>query len=103
MKPIGTHNYFVYILTNKNKTVLYVGVTNDIERRLAEHQGNDFANRCSFNWKYNCFYLVYFERYEYIESAIDCEKQLKGWKREKKEELIGSFNPGWKFLNEEIF
>ena len=103
MKPIGTHNYFVYILTNKNRTVLYIGVTNDIERRMMEHQSKEFANCHSFTWKYNCFYLVYYERYGYIESAIDREKQIKGWKRKKKEELINSFNSGWKFLNGEFF
>ncbi len=103
MKPIGTHNYFVYILTNKNKTVLYTGVTNDIERRLMEHQNKNFAKQFSFTWKYNCFYLIYYEHFEYIEHAIDREKQIKGWKREKKEELINSFNHDWRFLNNEVF
>lgn len=103
MKPIGTHNYFVYILTNKNKTVLYTGVTNDIERRLFEHQAKEHAGKFAFTWKYNCFYLVYYEHFEYIEQAIDREKEIKGWHRDKKELLVSSFNPEWKFLNDEKF
>lgn len=93
------HDYYVYILTNKNKTTLYIGVTNDLKRRLYEHRHND--DKSSFTKRYNCFYLIYFEYFNGINEAIDREKQLKGWKRNKKENLIYDFNPDWKFLNEE--
>jgi len=101
MKPIGTHNYFVYILTNKNKTVLYIGVTNDIIKRLYEHKNS--LNKNSFTKRYNVFYLIYFEHFENINDAIDREKEIKAWKRKKKEDLINSINPEWKFLNDMNF
>jgi len=94
------HNYFVYILTNANKTVLYTGVTNDLQRRISEHQ--NALNLKSFTSKYKCFYLIYFERFGNIEHAIVQEKRIKGWSRNKKEILISDFNPNWNFLNEEI-
>ena len=102
MKLIGCHNYFVYILTNYNKTVLYVGVTNDIERRLFEHKTDSDGKKLTFAGKYNCVNLMFYERYSIIKHAIDREKQIKGWTRKKKEELINDFNPEWKFLNNEI-
>jgi putative endonuclease len=92
------HNYYVYILANFQKTVLYVGVTNDLVRRLNEHR----QGVSTFTAKYNCFYLVYWEHYQYINNAIEREKEIKGWRRSKKEALINNFNPEWKFLNEEI-
>ncbi len=92
------HQYYVYILTNFKKTVLYTGVTNDLVRRLEEHrQGTD-----SFTAKYNCYFLIYWEHHQYINNAIEREKEIKGWRRSKKETLINDFNPEWKFLNEEI-
>lgn len=94
-----SHNYFVYIMTNKNKTVLYTGVTNDIERRVYEHETNEFKG---FTKRYNCHYLVYYEHTTNIEEAIDREKEIKKWRREKKDRLITSFNPGWQFLNDKI-
>ena len=91
--------YYVYILTNKNKTVLYIGVTNDVARRLWEHQNHkDHIN--AFTYKYNCYYLVYYEEFNDIDQAIAREKQLKGWKRIRKDNLINEFNPEWKFLND---
>ena len=102
MKPLGCHNYFVYILTNKYKTVLYTGVTNDLKRRPEEHYHDSISAKKSFAGKYNCIYLVYFEVFEYIEHAIDREKQIKGWSRQKKENLITDFNKEWRFLNDEI-
>ena len=103
MKTLGGHNYFVYIVTNKNKTVLYTGVTNDIYRRLYEHEQNSkpFRHK-SFAGQYNVYFLLYYERFEYIEHAITREKEIKGWRRSKKEALINSTNPDWKFLNDEI-
>ncbi len=102
MKPIGTHNYFVYITTNKNKSVLYTGVTNDLVKRLYEHEKDANTEKLHFTGTYNAFYLLYWERFQYIEHAIAREKQIKGWLRSKKEKVITEFNPGWRFLNDEI-
>lgn len=96
-----SHNYFVYILTNYNKSVLYTGVTNDLKRRLFEHKENN--NPKSFTSKYKCYYLLYWERFQFIEHAIEREKEIKGWKRLKKENLIKELNPNLNFLNDEIF
>ena len=95
------HNYFVYILTNKNRTVLYTGVTNNLVTRLTQHRENK-DNTFSFTHRYNCFYLIHFEKYVFIDLAIQREKEIKGWLRRKKIELIEGDNPEWKFLNEEI-
>ena len=95
------HNYFVYIITNPTKTVLYIGVTNDLVERLDQH----FANRGgkqSFAGRYFCDNLIYWERFQYIDHAIEREKQLKTWSRVKKEKLINAFDPEWRFLNKEI-
>ena len=99
MKTLGTHNYFVYILTNKNKTVLYIGVTNNLKDRIEYHKQH---NSNSFTSKYNCFFIIYYEHFFDVKTAINREKQLKGWKRFKKEELINKKNPNWNFLNDEI-
>ena len=101
MKTLGTHNYYVYILTNKAKTVVYKGVTNDLKNRLYWHQ-NPEAIEKSFTSKYRCFYLIYFEHFDNIDIAIAREKQIKGWTREKKDNLITEFNPSWRFLNEDV-
>ena len=101
MKTIGGHNYYVYILTNKTKTVLYIGVTNNLKERLYFHN-NPLPFSKAFTAKYRCFYLVYFEHFFNIEDAIRREKQLKGWSRSKKEALISSSNRDWNFLNKEV-
>lgn len=103
MKPLGTHNYYVYITTNKNKTVLYIGVTSDLKARMYQHEQNakPFAHK-SFAGKYNAYFLLYYEHFEWIEQAIAREKELKGWRRSKKEELINKQNPTWKFLNDSL-
>jgi len=98
---MGDHNYFVYITTNPRKTTLYVGVTNNLEERIQQHYENR-NNLKTFTGKYKCYYLVYYERYDWIDHAIDREKEIKKWRREKKEKLINEFNPEWKFLNDEI-
>ncbi len=95
------HQYFTYIITNLNKTVLYTGVTNNLPARIAEHYFNQ-GKQETFAGKYNCFYLLYFKSFQYIEDAIAWEKRIKGWNRKKKEELILTENPQWKFLNEGI-
>jgi putative endonuclease len=95
------YNYFTYILTNATKTVLYIGVTNDLSRRLYEHK-NCKGNQYSFTSKYFCYYLVYYEHHTNVEHAISREKELKGWRRDKKLELISSVNPAMRFLNDEV-
>lgn len=95
------NNYFVYILTNINKTVLYIGVTNSLKRRLYEHK-EVVKSTPSFTQKYNVFYLIYFERFQDINQAIERETVLKKWSRKKKEALINEFNPEWRFLNDEV-
>ncbi|AOW20904.1 GIY-YIG nuclease family protein [Urechidicola croceus] len=96
------HNYFVYIVTNQYRTTVYIGVTNNIQRRLSEHYFDSQNSKKSFAGKYNCFYLIYYEGFENIESAITREKQLKKWRREKKNNLINRFNPKWESLNNQI-
>ena len=96
-----TKNYYIYILTNKAKTVLYIGVTNNLKRRIYEHQ-NPKENSTSFSSRYNTFYLVYYEHFFNILKAIQREKQLKRWSRIKKEKLIATKNPEWNFLNDTI-
>ena len=100
-KVIAAHNYYVYIITNKIKTVLYIGVTNNLVDRLYYHN-NPEAHSKSFSHKYKCKYLLYFEHFTDIETAINREKQLKKWNRTKKEFLINLQNPKWDFLNETI-
>ena len=85
--------YYVYIMTNQTNTVLYVGVTNDLARRVYEHK-NKIDSR-SFTAKYNINKLVYYENTSSVESAILREKQLKAGSRKKKLDLINSFNPQW--------
>ena len=92
--------YYVYILTNKNNTVLYTGVTNNLVRRVYEHK-NKLADN-SFTNRYNVDKLVYFETTNYIESAIAREKQLKSGSRQRKIELIVAFNPSWEDLYSKI-
>jgi len=98
-----THSYFVYILTNKNKTVLYTGVTNDLYRRISEHYENSKPfHHSSFAGSYNAYHLIYYERFTQVTNAIAREKEIKGWRRSKKEALINTMNPKWNFLNEEV-
>ena len=93
--------YCVYILTNKNNKVLYIGVTGNLKRRISEHKNKTFKG---FTEKYNCDKLVYFEQTENIMSALEREKQLKKWRREKKNNLIEKSNPNWKDLdNDDLF
>lgn len=87
--------YFVYIMTNPNNTVLYTGMTNDLERRVLQHR--DSTNK-GFTARYNVRKLVYFEVFDTAEEAIIREKQIKAGSRNKKIELIKSINPTWKDL-----
>lgn len=90
-------NYYLYILTNPFNTVLYIGITNNLVRRLIQHRNHTFNN--SFSEKYNLTKLIYFEIYEYIDVAIYREKQLKKWRRQWKNNLIKTINPTWKDLS----
>jgi len=92
-------NYYIYFLANSYNNVLYVGVTNDIVRRVAEHKAK--INK-GFTYKYNCDKLVYYEIFPLVTDAIAREKQLKNWKRDWKDKLINDFNPEWKDLSDEI-
>lgn len=89
-------SYFVYLLVNWNNTVMYIGVTNDLERRHWEHR---LKMSPGFTQKYNVTKLVYYEEAPDIISAIAREKQLKGWRREKKNKLVEAMNPEWKDLS----
>ena len=94
--------YFVYITTNFQKTVLYIGITNNLPRRLDEHFQESKNNKKSFAGKYYCYHLVYYEKFQNPSEAILREKTIKKWRREKKEKLIQGFNPDWHFLENEI-
>jgi putative endonuclease len=95
-------NYFVYIVTNPAHTVLYIGITNELKRRLVEHYENR-GKPTTFAGKFYCHKLIYFERFQYAHHAIEREKQLKGWSRNKKEALIATLNPNWDELNKSAF
>ena len=85
---------YVYIMTNKNRTTLYIGVTNNLCRRIYEHKNHLIKN--AFTAKYNLEYCIYFEEFQYFDIAIQREKELKKWNRQKKEALINKKNPEWK-------
>jgi len=91
--------YCVYILTNKNNKVLYIGVTGNLPKRIHEHK-NKFVK--GFSEKYNTHKLVYFEQTEDIISAISREKQLKNWHRDWKINLINDYNPKWEDLSDKL-
>ena len=93
-------SYYVYILTNKIHSVLYIGVTSDLERRLYEHRHKLVKG---FTSKYNATKLVYVEETNDAVAAISREKQLKGWLRKKKDDLISVANPEWHDLSEDWY
>jgi len=84
--------YYLYILTNKNNTVLYIGLTNNLKRRIVEHKNGENEG---FSKKYNCNKLIWFEKFSDIKFAIEKEKRMKKWKREYKVTLINEMNPNW--------
>jgi len=87
--------YYVYILTNKSNRVLYTGLTNNLERRCFEHKQKKIKG---FTTKYNIDKLIYYEIFDFIDLAIAREKQIKGYSRLKKEEIINKYNKDWKEL-----
>ena len=90
--------YFIYILASKKNGTLYIGVTNNLERRIEEHKNK--LNPNSFTARYDLNLLVYYETFQYINNAIDREKQLKKWNRQWKINLIEEENKDWKDLSE---
>ena len=84
----------IYILTNDIKSTLYIGVTSDLRSRIYEHRNHYYPN--SFSAKYRLHFCIYYEQFSSIEEAINREKELKKWRREKKEALINRINPEWK-------
>lgn len=93
----GIYKFYVYILTNKNRTVLYTGVTGNLHQRLKEHVNK--INPTSFTAKYNTCFLIYYEKFDWIQQAIEREKEIKLLKRNYKFELIRNVNPNLEFLN----
>ena len=93
-------NYYVYILANAANTTVYVGVTNDLVRRVYEHRSCFDPN--SFTARYRVHKLVFFEQTGDVEAAISREKQIKSWNRERKDRLVESMNPEWRDLYPEI-
>ena len=91
---------FIYIITNKNNSTLYIGVTSNLPQRITDHIEKRYQN--SFSARYNLNKLVYYEQYQMIGDAIGREKQLKGGSRKTKIDLINSINPLWNNLFEEI-
>ncbi len=93
--------YYIYIVTNPGKTVLYTGITNHLARRLVEHWLNRGKEE-TFAGKYYCYNLIYHESFQNVKDAIAREKEIKGWRRQKKLNLINTMNPNWTFMNEAV-
>ena len=91
--------YFVYIMTNKGHSTLYTGMTNSLVRRVTQHRNGEIPG---FTRRYKTNRLIYHEQFNYVTDAIAREKQIKGWSRRKKEELIATKNPEWKDLAETL-
>jgi putative endonuclease len=91
--------YYVYLLTNWNNKVMYVGITNDLVRRIYEHKVKFVT---SFTEKYNVTKLVYYEQTPDISEALNREKEIKKWRREKKNRLVVNTNPQWRDLSEDF-
>jgi putative endonuclease len=92
--------YFVYMLTNRSRVVLYIGVTSKLEGRVWEHKNHVVKG---FTSKYKLNRLVYYEQFSDPVAAISREKEIKAWRREKKNELVGKLNPQWEDLSKSLF
>ena len=97
----NNQQYYIYIVTNPEKKVLYIGVTNNIVQRLIEHWINR-GHQKTFAGRYFCCNLLYYESFQYVNDAITREKELKGWRRQKKIDLILTMNPDLIFLNDTV-
>ncbi len=93
-------SFFVYMMTNKSRVVLYTGVTNDLTRRVSEHQQSEIAG---FTKTYKANRLVYYETFEDPLDAIAREKEIKGWRRSKKNALVETLNPKWTDLSSTLY
>lgn len=98
----GYHSYYVYILTNKHRTTIYVGVTNNLKIRLQQHAESIQCDANNFVARYKLGFLIYYEKFTWIKEAIAREKELKGWRRAKKMDLIYLNNPKLEFLNNHL-
>ncbi|RZJ48795.1 MAG: GIY-YIG nuclease family protein [Flavobacterium sp.] len=96
---IGYHTYYVYIITNEHRTSFYIGVTNNLKGRLAKHRENIDLKANTYAAKYYIQFLVYYEKFAWIQEAITREKELKKWRRDKKLDLIKEFNSTFETLN----
>ena len=92
--------YYVYMMTNANRNLLYTGITNDLVRRVYEHKHH--LDKGSYTNRYNIEYLVYYESTSDVKAAIEREKQIKGWNRKRKDKLVIGKNPNWDDLYESI-
>ncbi|MFA5298738.1 MAG: GIY-YIG nuclease family protein [Lutibacter sp.] len=95
----GIYPFYVYIITNNYRTTFYIGMTNNLGRRLIEHKENIDNGKKTFAAKFNLKHLVYYQKFGWVQQAIAREKELKGWRREKKLNLIREFNPTFRSLN----
>ena len=95
----GYHTYYVYILTNRYRSTYYIGMTNNLKERLQQHKDNILNKNKTFASKYGIEFLVYYEKFTWVQEAIAREKELKKWRRDKKLELIRRFNPEFEFLD----
>ena len=100
MTDCDVRDYFVYIMTNRSRVVLYVGVTGRLDGRVLDHRSHVVEG---FTSKYRLDRLVYYEQFSDPISAITREKEIKGWRREKKNKLVASLNPKWEDLAESLF
>lgn len=99
LKSMKNHIYYIYLLTNWNNKVMYVGMTNDLRRRIFEHKNKLLEG---FTKKYNINKLVYFDETNDVLTAIAREKEIKRWRREKKNKLVESMNPEWNDLSQAL-
>lgn len=95
------NDYWVYIVTNNTRSTQYIGVTGDLRVRIWQHRAGERPD--TFSQRYHCVHLVYFEHYREVRDAIAREKQLKGWRRAKKDTLIATLNPQWDDLAADWF
>ena len=94
------HDYWIYMMSNNTRSTLYIGVTNDLRCRVAQHRRGEIPG---FTRDYHCIYLMYSEHFSHIDDAIRREKQLKGWRRERKNALLQQMNPHWEDLATDWF